>query len=135
MIKRIGYVILYWTWCLPQTLLGSMVFLFFKLTDKKLVVKNYQAQSVLVISTKMRGGLSLGMFLFSGKYDEPFATHLAKHEYGHCIQSMILGWLYLIVIGLPSLGWAMVHGLSRFRDQSYYSFYTEHWANKLGKTE
>jgi hypothetical protein len=52
------------------------------------------------------------------------------HELGHCRQSQILGWLYLPVIGLPSLLWAAWWNEGRKR--SYYSFYTERWADRLG---
>lgn len=51
-----------------------------------------------------------------------------KHEYGHCIQSRILGPLYLIVIGLPSI---MHAWLCRCKNHSYYDFYPEKWADKL----
>ena len=39
----------------------------------------------------------------------------------------MLGWLYLIVIGLPSILWAWLGD----DDKCYYSFYTEFWANDL----
>ena len=53
-----------------------------------------------------------------------------QHEYGHCKQSMYLGPFYLIVIGIPSIIWASVYLNT---DKSYYWFYTEKWADKLGK--
>ena len=58
---------------------------------------------------------------------------VVKHEQGHTKQSYILGWLYLLVIGLPSLIWANCFG--KFRRKygiSYYAFYTEKTANILG---
>lgn len=45
--------------------------------------------------------LGLFIFMFGGRYIGDEET--LKHEYGHSIQSKILGPLYLIVIGLPSL--------------------------------
>ena len=58
--------------------------------------------------------------------------HTIKHEYGHTIQSKWLGWLYLLVIGLPSIIWAFIH--SNFSTgKKYEDFYTEKWASKLGK--
>jgi hypothetical protein len=45
----------------------------------------------------------------------------------------MLGPLYLLVIGLPSLLWAWLG--DNYREKhgvSYYDFYTEKWANKLG---
>ena len=56
-----------------------------------------------------------------------------KHEYGHTLQSKILGPLYLFVIGLPSLIWAGCFEDYRKENKiSYYDFYTEKWADKLG---
>lgn len=59
---------------------------------------------------------------------------LVVHEYGHCIQSLIFGPLYLMVFGLPSFIWAMLPALRKRRTRtgkSYYSFYTERFANYL----
>ena len=61
---------------------------------------------------------------------------LLVHEYGHTIQSLVLGPLYLVIIGLPSVVWMNVPALSRWRARtgtSYYAFYTERWANTLGE--
>lgn len=55
-----------------------------------------------------------------------------KHEYGHSRQSLYLGPLYLIVVGLPSIIWAgFVYNLVR-KEISYYDVYPENWADKLG---
>jgi hypothetical protein len=57
-----------------------------------------------------------------------------KHEYGHTKQSHMLGPFYLIVIGAPSFFWAWLGDKYRQKhDVSYYDFYTESWANKLGE--
>lgn len=76
---------------------------------------------------KMSGGISLGCFIFLSPYS---ATRQAtiRHEGGHVKQSHMLGWLYLLVIGIPSICWAAFGS----DDKCYYSFYTERWANKLG---
>ena len=58
------------------------------------------------------------------------------HEYGHSIQSLILGPLYLIIIGIPSTLWGFLPSLSAKRKKhhiSYFIFYTERWANLLGE--
>lgn len=44
-----------------------------------------------------------GLFIFINKNDH--TEKLRKHEYGHTIQSLILGPLWIFVIGLPSLIW------------------------------
>lgn len=61
---------------------------------------------------------------------------LMVHEYGHTVQSLILGPLYLPLVGLPSVVWSRVPALSRWRRAhriSYYALPTERWANWLGE--
>lgn len=64
------------------------------------------------------------------------STYVQKtihHEYGHTRQSLYLGWLYLLIIGLPSITWAWLHSSFKcFSTVSYYDFYTEKWADWLG---
>jgi len=55
---------------------------------------------------------------------------------GHTVQSVILGPLFLPVIGLPSLLWAGLPVFRKYRERrsvSYYWLYTERWANFLGE--
>ena len=78
------------------------------------------------------GSVSLGEYIFLCPNHWRDETIL-KHEQGHGRQSLYLGWLYLIVIGLPSIIWAGCFGWYRKKyNVSYYSFYTERWADMLG---
>lgn len=64
------------------------------------------------------------------------SARLRVHEYGHTIQSLLLGPLYLIVIGLPSFVWSRWKRLIWLRRESgipYSWFYTERWADWLGE--
>ena len=54
-----------------------------------------------VIPCVMQGAITLGNYVFVGLNSEYRLT--VKHELGHTIQSKILGPLYLIVIGIPSI--------------------------------
>ena len=59
-----------------------------------------------------------------------------EHEYGHTIQSLILGPLYLIIIGIPSTLWGFLPCFNikrRSKSISYFSFFTEKWANFFGE--
>lgn len=90
-------------------------------------------RDAFVTRWRLASGLSLGMFIFVPA-DAP--RRLLVHEYGHTVQSAMLGPLYLLVVGLPSLLWANVRALSRWRrahDVSYYALPTERWANWLGE--
>ena len=55
-----------------------------------------------------------------------------KHEFGHYKQSLILGPLYLFVIGIPSICLNIISRYNKKVWENYYNFYTERWANKLG---
>lgn len=85
------------------------------------------------------GGMSLSthIFLPFGELSmSEYQENYIKHEYGHTIQSKYLGPLYLIVIGLPSLIWAGCFKNYRKKNNvSYYDFYTESWADKLGESK
>ena len=72
----------------------------------------------------------------SGERREEMARRLLVHEYGHTIQSLLLGPLYLIIIGIPSASWANIPYFrnKRRKDKiSYFSFFTEKWANSWGE--
>lgn len=121
-------------WELPQNLLGLVV----KKVSKATYYVTYK--DATVYSWNLFGAISLGRYIFLPFKDvspeRVLVQHYIKHEYGHSIQSKYLGWLYLIVIGLPSFIWA--NCFNRYRQKSgktYYDFYTEKWANKLGGVE
>lgn len=115
---------------LPQNLLGFALYLYYQGYEEMRQVGYNDV--VVVKSPKMRGGISLGQYVIVSR-DANLET--IYHELGHCKQSQILGWLYLIVIGLPSIIWAALYGIQEIRDRwSYYDFYTERWANELAGT-
>lgn len=132
------YVFLQWTWGLPQNIAGAVLTLFYPPADR------FRFREAIVTRWSGRGSMALGMFLFLGRghsasfvkgSDRSVEDRILVHEYGHTIQSIILGPLYLPVIGLPSLVWASVPYFQRLRHTkkiSYYSMYQEKWANHLG---
>lgn len=90
------------------------------------------------------GSLSLGLFIFlaatcyeadESKLAPPRTVGVLVHEYGHFLQSLLLGPLYLPLIGMPSFCWCNLPALRRLYvngGKSYYDFFTESCANKLG---
>lgn len=121
-------------WELPQNALGLIVQ---KVCKAKYI---FTYKGAKVYSWNISGGMSLGKYIFVPFTKKDLLTcerfQMIMHEYGHTLQSRKLGWLYLIVIGLPSLIWAQC--FQKYRDKtgkSYYAFYTERWANKLGGVE
>ncbi len=120
----------YFIWGLPQNIIGVLMYLYFVRFKSAQVIKYKDAYIVRV--NKGRGAMSLGQFIFLfSRYENE--KRVIKHEYGHTRQSHILGPLYLLIIGLPSITWAL--GFRNYREKtgvSYYNFYTEKWADKLG---
>lgn len=124
MVNIIRHAILI-LWQLPQVVLGGLVALYLTAQDKAV----YNDQTGFWNWHKT-SGLSLSeYFIFVNKYAPDF---IESHEEGHALQSIALGPLYLIVIGLPSLIWAGLKSLGFFRSVSYFAFYTEKWANAWG---
>lgn len=115
-------------WGLPQTMVGAALFC---------ALRGWRRcgafRSAIVTPWRLRAGLSLGMFVFV-PHHSPRA--LVLHEYGHTLQSLCLGPAYLPVVVVPSLVWAGLPRLERYRlrkGYSYYRFFTERWANLLVK--
>ena len=112
---------------LPQNLLGLIVYLVNiksvkRVYESSLNVWYYTAKHV---SDK---GISLGRYIFIDS-DRELTLNTIRHERGHQKQSLYLGWLYLLVIGLPSLIGNILH---RYIEFDYYSQLWESWADKLG---
>ncbi|MBE5796901.1 MAG: hypothetical protein E7327_05910 [Clostridiales bacterium] len=137
---------LYWliqcTWGLPQTLLGLVLLLLHRRDE------HFLHHGAVITRWQGRASMSVGPFVFitsnpffceklSDRFSrEELADRLLVHEYGHTIQSLLLGPAYLIVIGIPSTLWGWLPSLNRMRreqQRSYFSFFTESWANRCGE--
>ena len=129
-MKYIRNLILF-IWQLPQHIVAIIYFGYLVMMCKDLGVDSRYKQAI-VIPCVMRGAITLGNYVFVGLNSEYKET--VKHELGHTIQSKILGPLYLIVIGIPSITYC---GLRRIfpslRKKNYYNFYTERTANNLSE--
>ena len=127
-MKTVFLRILQWTWGLPQTLLGAVLYLI------HFRRRHFPYRHAIVTEWSIPGSLGVGMFIFLGRHDASTRGPLLAHEYGHNIQSLLLGPLFLPVIGLPSFLWASIPAFKRLRKNkgiSYYWLYCEKWANLL----
>jgi len=123
------YIIL-WTWCLPQSLFGLLFASCLKIRGNILCVKNHKKIRIITIrDNRLFGGVSLGAFIFLTKRTEDELSLM--HEYGHTIQGYILGPLYLLVVGIPSVGFLWVSKWKPGFGQKYYRRFPENWADKL----
>lgn len=121
--------LIFWTWCLPQTILGFIfkVYLMFKKDIVK--IKDYKNIN-LIVANKIFffSGLSLGKYIFVTRKGLKDAL---EHEYGHIIQNYILGPFYLIFVGVPSIILALISLKSKYVRDNYLNFYPESWAERL----
>lgn len=119
-----SYILAFWQ--ILQNIVGLIYLLFAGVRCREKI------GDVVVFETEStNGSVSLGNLVFISRHTRNYERTL-KHELGHTIQSKYLGPLYLLVIGIPSILWAMARMMSRtLRKKDYYSFYTEKWANEL----
>jgi hypothetical protein len=115
-------------WELPQLFLG---FFMYALLRKKITYRqSYRDASVFAVKG-FPGGISLSWLIFINE-KEAADVQVVRHEYGHSIQSLMLGWLYLIVVGLPSIIRASRWNRLKLNIKDYYRGFPENWANALG---
>lgn len=140
-MRKIFYIFIQITWGILQTTLGFFLFLI-HIKDR-----HYFYHGAIVTEVNAPSSVSLGLFVFVTKNpildkrtenkipDEEMGKRLLVHEYGHTIQSLIFGPLYLIVMGIPSTLWGFLPFYQKKRDRgvSYFSFFTERFANYLGE--
>lgn len=108
-------------WQLPQNIVALVMLPFLG----KIKLIRYNLYTFVYECEKMKGGISLGNFIFlSPSLAQKEASIL--HELGHTLDSHRYSWLYLFIIGIPSICWAMF----RPNGSCYYDFYTERRANK-----
>ena len=120
----IVYFILF-IWQILQNLIGIGFWVYFKLRgDLETIVTN--KYSKVYRSKYMSGGISLGSFAFVSNNLAKKETAV-RHEQGHMWDSKVMGPLYVLIVGLPSL----LNAAFDFT-KCYYDFFCERWANRHG---
>lgn len=123
----IFYSVVQCTWGLGQTVIGFVVFLF----NIKCPHRFYRGCVETQWNSKW-SGLSLGLFIFTPIEQ---TNEVRVHEYGHTIQSMILGPFYLIP-GIISLLWGNLPYYEKKRREQklpYTTCFVEAGASRLGE--
>jgi hypothetical protein len=134
-----------WAWQFPQMLLGIILV---KITGaEKRVCKTKGGREIIWYQydkdknrfTRFISGVSLGRYIILPYENE---TDI-KHEYGHSVQSLYLGPLYLLAVGLYSAVFCnlwdrLFHKAWPAYDRLYWYYKTrwaERWADRLGGAE
>lgn len=134
--------ILLYIWQLPQNLLAIILSWILLIKHKKIATTKYKGITYLWFD-KWNNGVSLGNYVILGTYflDKNDAIN---HEYGHTVQSRILGPLYLLTVGIISGCGNLIdrwfhtqkYGWSNEKSYRwYYSQFVEKWADKCGKVQ
>lgn len=120
--------ILLYIWQLPQHLIGLSIIAFHKVIRSRIIKTRLAGIDYYECKHINDAGISLGDYIFMDS-DRYTSRRDIAHEHGHQIQSLYLGPLYLIVIGLPSAVGNLLHRKIKF---DYYKQPWEAWADKLG---
>lgn len=129
MIGRALFIFWQCTWGIGQTLIG----LGFFLANLHRPHKWYRG----CIDTQWNhgGGLSLGLFIFTPPEERRHSQEIRVHEYGHAIQSLLLGPL-MFFVGVISVSWANMPYFRRMRREKkipYTACFVEAWASRWGE--
>lgn len=141
-MKKVLFGICYWllqlTWGCITTIIGFLVTIFCIIFLKGKPHKN--GFSYIVEIGNNWGGLELGAFALCSNYsisNPKWYEHTRRHEFGHSLQNIIFGPLYIFVVGIPSAirYWYNVIAESkgkRFASDWYDSIWFEGTATKWG---
>lgn len=132
MNTKIFFKIFFWVWSQPQTLIGWIIHL---ITKEKANIVSWADMTIHSFVGSNWGAISLGRYCFhciEFRKNKKEVEENIRHEYGHSIQSLAFGPMFLILFGLPSILWATYCRLTNKDKDFYYKFYTEKMANALG---
>ena len=128
-MKKILFIFLQCTWGIVQTLIGLG---FFTALCKR---PHRMYRGCIDTQWNHHGGLSLGLFIFTPPDDQENADLIRVHEYGHAVQSLVLGPLMLFV-GIISVLWGNLPYFARRRRTThlpYTACFVEAWASRWGE--
>lgn len=94
-----------WTWELPQTILGKGYSRIRNITGNVDDVSYYGGATLVNKNDNSgwRWGLTLGPYINSKNVAaDPYTDDIFRHEFGHTLQSRLIGPLYLTHVGIPS---------------------------------
>lgn len=137
-IRAFLFCLIQWTWAFPQNFIGALLLPI--LPGKH--VRYHCAVITVYKRSKLMGnntsGFSLGMFIYIPEnWSDHDKEHLSVHEFGHTVQSLFFGPLYLFAVGIPSVIWCKRYFKHYWEYQDrgiqYTDRFPENSADKLGE--
>lgn len=152
-IKKILFSIMFWvvscTWGIIMTTIGAVATVGLNLIKvigtwfgKDLKIKTHRNGCSFITEVGGNwGGLELGAFALCGNYSEnnkAWFSHTRKHEFGHAIQHLYMGPLFIFIVAIPSAAryWykrIMQNNGKKFPNNWYDSIWFEGGATKTGE--
>ncbi len=128
-MKKWMFILLQCTWGIIPTLIGAVFF--WKLRGNP----HRMYRGAIDTLWDSRSGLSLGLFIFTPRDDIADSQKIRVHEYGHCVQSIVLGPLF-VPFGILSLLWGRMSYFHKLRTEKhlpYTACFVESWASRWGE--
>lgn len=128
-MKKVLFIFLQCTWGIVQTLIGFGFFIALRKRPHRMY------RGCIDTQWNHHGGLSLGLFIFTPPDEQQNADLIRVHEYGHAVQSLVLGPLMLFV-GIISVLWGDLPYFARMRRDRrlpYTACFVEAWASRWGE--
>lgn len=128
-LKRILFTILQCTWGIIQTFLGAVIFIKLRKYPHMMISRMCRYKMEYKQWTKP------WLFIFTPGEEDEDSQKIRVHEYGHCIQSIVLGPLYML-LGIISIVWARHPYFERIRREKnlpYTACFVEAWASRWGE--
>lgn len=121
----------FFIWELPQNLAGAAVLTTAHWSEKIEKIE-FEKDRIFIKTDDLN--VSLGSFVF---WQTGYEQKHKNHEFGHSLQSRILGPLYLLVAGIPSFCRLQyyrcyLNAQNNLGSLGYYQGFPENWANRLG---
>jgi len=131
---RLIYWLLQFSWGIVQNILGLLIFVILLIKNPKRKIETFFG--AILTHWAFTFSMGCGMFIFYGHENAKDRNEVKVHEYGHTIQSAVLGPLFMFVIAIPSTSWAFLPIFINYRKKTgmaYLDLYCESWANKWGE--
>lgn len=141
MTRRVLFYVSMFTWGLPYTIIGAIIFAFSYLFLAKRVNKIVIVEGRIVAYVdKLPGAISLGLFVMGETRLLTHYPNILRHELGHTVQAAMFGGiLFIILIAIPSFiraamfGWLEARHLKKYGEKlEYDSIWFEGQATEFG---
>ena len=151
--KKILFSIMFWvvscTWGAIMTTIGALatvglnlVKIIGKWFGKEFKIKTHKNGCTFITEVGGNwGGVELGAFALCGNYSEShkgWFEHTRKHEFGHAVQHLYMGPLFIFIVAIPSATRYWYQVIMQKKGKTFpYGWYDSIWfeggATKTGK--